>query len=121
MPNLSPEIAAILRQSDFSHNAVRIPPALDRATYLQVNKVLGLFGAKWDRRSQSHILTNPELATELQTTLSSGIQQRKKTIQQELGFFQTPEHLADRMCTALPSLYGTKNVTAQVGPIRLAG
>ena len=120
MPNLSPEIAAILRQSDFSHNAVRIPPALDRVTYLQVNKVLSLFGAKWDRRSQSHVLQNPELATALQTTLSSGTLQRKKTIQQELGFFQTPEQVADLMCTALPSLLGLRILEPHAGLGRIA-
>lgn len=114
MQQLTPDVASALRGSSFSDIYIRLQP-LDRALYVKVNKVLELFGAKWDRRSQSHILSNPQMMDELKTAIENGAVERKKTIQQEIGFFPTPTALADRMVNLMPSLLGRRILEPSAG------
>ncbi|WP_241801643.1 methyltransferase domain-containing protein [Acidithiobacillus caldus] len=115
-----PEVAQVLRQSSIDQEHVVLPPNLDRDLYLKVNKVLTLYGAKWNRRRQAHVLPNAEAYRELSTAIEVGAVERKQTIQQEIGFFQTPEILAERLCTALPSIFGIDILEPSAGHGRIA-
>lgn len=114
-----PEVAHVLRQSSIDQEHVVLPPNLDRDLYMKVNKVLTLYGAKWNRRKQAHVIPNAAAYQELNAAIKSGAVERKQTIQQEIGFFQTPEHLAERLCTALPSIFGIDILEPSAGMGRI--
>ncbi len=102
---IAPEVVSVLRNASIAGNELTIHQTLDRDLYLKVNKVLATHGAKWDRKRRAHVLSD-NLRGELLMAIETGSTERKKTIQQEIGFFQTPEHIADLLCAAAPSLFG---------------
>ena len=116
---IAPEVVSVLRQCSITGNELTIHQALERDLYLQVNKVLTTHGAKWDRKRGAHVLSDA-LRGELILAIETGSTERKKTIQQEIGFFQTPEQLADRLCTAVPSLFGLHILEPSAGLGRIA-
>ena len=116
---IAPEVMTVLRNANIIGNELTIQQALDRDLYLKVNKVLTIHGAKWDRKRGAHLLSD-SLRGELLTAIKTGSTERKKTIQQEIGFFQTPDHLADLLCTAAPSIFGLHVLEPSAGLGRIA-
>lgn len=95
---ISVDVLSVLRASDLQGDKIVLPGSLDRSLYTKVNKVLELFGAKWNRKQQAHLLQHPELANELRSAIGTGATERSKTVEQELGFFQTSEAIAKEIC-----------------------
>ena len=116
---IAPEVITVLRNASIIGNELTIQQALERDLYLKVNKMLTTHGAKWDRKRGAHVLSD-SLRGELLTAIETGSTERKKTIQQEIGFFQTPEYLADRLCTAAPSIFGLHVLEPSAGLGRIA-
>lgn len=116
---IAPEVVSVLRNASITGNELTIHQALDRDLYLKVDKVLTIHGAKWDRKRRAHVLSD-SLRGELLIAIETGSTKRKKTIQQEIGFFQTPEHLADLLCTTAPSILGLHVLEPSAGLGRIA-
>jgi len=65
---------------------------LDRKQYLEVNKILGVMGGKWDRKSKGHIFSdNPN--DKLEAILLTGEYDKPA----DYGYFPTPMDLVDSM------------------------
>jgi predicted RNA methylase len=116
---IAPEVITVLRNACITGNELTIHQSLDRDLYLKVNKVLTIHGAKWDRKRGTHVLSDA-LRSELVLAIETGSTERKKTIQQEIGFFQTPERLADLLCTSAPSIFGLHVLEPSAGLGRIA-
>lgn len=116
---ITPEVITVLRNASIIGNELTIHQSLERDLYLKVNKVLTTHGAKWDRKRGAHVLSD-SLRGELILAIETGSTERKKTIQQEIGFFQTPEHLADLLCTSVPSIFGMRVLEPSAGLGRIA-
>lgn len=70
-----------------------LPPGqLDRALYVQVDKVLTALGGKWHRGARAHVFDGSP-ADALDRVLLTGEVARP----QDFGFFETPDHLAARL------------------------
>lgn len=65
---------------------------LDRKQYLAVNDILVSMGGKWNRKAKAHIF-NSDPTEKLESVLLTGEIERP----QDYGFFETPEHLIERM------------------------
>jgi predicted RNA methylase len=67
---------------------------LDRALYVQANKVLEAAGGKWDRRAKAHTV---DAADAMEQIIQTGEVTLIRTIQQDFGYFPTPAAVADRV------------------------
>lgn len=88
------ETKEILSKCMVDGNKVRLPDIqLDRCVYLDVKKHLELIGGKWKGgKVQGFVFsTDP---TELLAQVSEG---EKRNLKKEFQFFETPDHLADRL------------------------
>jgi len=119
MQQIEPIVAEVLRQSEIQGNLVVLPPSLERETYLKTNKVLTLFGAKWDRKKGGHVLADPAHLGELKIAIEEGVVGRKKTPQQEWGFFETPEEIASLLAQTIPAVFAFRILEPSAGLGRL--
>ncbi len=119
MRKIEPIVAEVLRQSEIKGNLVVLPPSLDRETYLKSNKVLTLFGAKWDRKKGGHVLADPTHLSELKKAMEEGVVGRKNTPQQEWGFFETPEKIASLLVQSIPAVFASRILEPSAGLGRL--
>lgn len=71
---------------------LRLPPQLDRALYLDTNKVLQALGGKWDRRQQGHLFAE-DAKDRVEGALLTGSYERPA----DFGFFPTPPQLVARL------------------------
>jgi type I restriction-modification system DNA methylase subunit len=87
---LAENIRQILARSTITETSVTLPEALDRDTYLEVDKVLKAAGGKWSRKDKAHVFkTDPRAA------LGLAIEQGTITnIKKQNQAFYTPEKLA---------------------------
>lgn len=93
------DAANVILNAKMEGNRLWITEQLDRDLYNQAAKILAKYGAKWDRRAKAHVFP-PQYLDAFKTAMGAGFVERKKTIQQEIGFFQTPEALAEDLCLA---------------------
>lgn len=89
---ITDDVLAVLRRSTITDNLLVLPQQLNRDEYVAVDKVLKAHGAQWNRKLKGHVLARD--AQELIASLNVGAYVDKK---KELGFFETPELLAQRM------------------------
>lgn len=59
----SSEIAAILRKSEITATALKLPSQLSREDYMAVNKVIVAAGGTWNRKAGAHLFTRDPRAT----------------------------------------------------------
>ncbi len=84
--------ADVLRRVTVDDCRVVLPPGqLDRATYLDVNKVLAGLGGKWNRSAQAHVFAESPADT-LAAALGSG-----SLVIDKFGYFPTPPAMVDRL------------------------
>lgn len=84
--------ADVLRRATVDCNRVTLPEGqLDRATYVDVNKVLTALGGKWNRSVGAHVFPEP-VEGKLAAALGAG-----RTVVQNFGYFPTPPALVDRL------------------------
>lgn len=90
---ISPATAEVLRRATVDGDQVILPAGqLDRATYVDVNKVLVGLGGKWNRRAAAHVFDGP-VGDKLADALGEGT----VTPPQAFGYFPTPPPLAERL------------------------
>lgn len=94
---MSDQARKILSRSTITTEAVILPPEqLDRKLYVEVNKLLEALGGKWNRKAKAHLFSDdptPKLADVLETQGKIKYVDLKK----DLSFFETPQHLAEKM------------------------
>lgn len=95
MPKISNEVLAVLGNCTFKDNLLYLPPGqLDRALYTAVNAVLAANGGKWNRAAKAHVFDEPAESAIEQALLTGEFHR----VKQDLGQFDTPAALADRVC-----------------------
>lgn len=99
---ISPEVREVLEKCTFEGFNLYLPAGLSRELYTQVDKVLRLAGACWDRKQPmgpsgikgAHVITSPEDAQKLGLAIEKGqITDTKKLHQQ----FFTPVAVAEML------------------------
>lgn len=85
-------IADIIARADVLENTLTLPPKLDRADYLAVDKILKAIGGKWNRGAQAHFFDSDPTPM-----IEQAIATLDVTRPQDFGFFETPEPLIERM------------------------
>ncbi len=92
---ISEENKDILKQGRIDGNLYFLPNIqLDRAKYVEINKVLELCGGKWNRAKKAHIFESEEKAKSIIEAQEKGeVIDKKKTYQ----FFETPKKIARQM------------------------
>ncbi|PKY09842.1 hypothetical protein B1757_12905 [Acidithiobacillus marinus] len=96
-----------IRMSPITGNQLFMEQQLTRDTYNQVARILAKYNIKWDKKTKSHIIPE-EYSEEFKIALQQGFTERKKSIQQEIGFFQTPQTLAEDLFLYGPSALGLR-------------
>lgn len=91
---VAPEVLQVLRQSVVMDGVLRLPPGrLDPKLYEKTNEVLKAIGGKWvGRKVQGHVFEEDPEAL-LDTVISLGAYLRP----QDMGYFPTPDDLADQL------------------------
>lgn len=92
---ISEENRDILKQGRVEGNLYFLPKIqLDRAKYIEINKVLELCGGKWNRAKKAHVFESEKEAKLVIRAQEEGkVVDKKKTFQ----FFETPEEIAKQM------------------------
>lgn len=90
---ISTEVRDVLKRSTITETTVDLPDQLDRALYLEVNKVLVGAGGRWNRQSGGHVF-----ARDPRELLGLAIETGEATnLKTKLQAFYTPQPLAERM------------------------
>lgn len=112
MKNIAPEVAAILSGATIADNVVRLPGAqLPRPTYEAIDAVLKGLGGKWSKKLGGHAFPS-DPTDKLTEALDTGCFVNR---QQELGFFETPPEIADRMAAFLDMQPGQRVLEPSCG------
>lgn len=90
-------VAAVLKTATVEDTGIRLPEGqIDRALYVQVDKVLKTMGGKWNKSAGMHLFAGG-MPPDLTAALDAGhVVDRKKTLE----LFETPPELASRMAAA---------------------
>ena len=92
------EVLEVLQKCTVKENTVTLPDIqLDRKTYLAVAQKLELIGGKWNRKAKGFIFEQDP--AELLADIQNG---QNRNLKKEFQFFETPEELADKLCSYLP-------------------
>jgi hypothetical protein len=99
---LSPSARSALQSAIADDTTVRLTTQLDRKTYTEVNKVLAAIGGggTWKRGKAVHEFPR-DPRTELAALLDVGEVVIPKSAKQALGWFRTPDQVAQRAVTRL--------------------
>lgn len=90
---VSNDVLKVLSDADLSGNRLVLQGQLDRKMYVNVNKVLGAAGWKWDRKAKAHTCEG-EAVDVLERVLLTG----EVTIaKDEFQFFPTPKAIVERL------------------------
>jgi predicted RNA methylase len=95
---LSADAVDVLNQCRLEQGRVYLPnQTLDRKLYVEVNKALEALGLKWDKKSKSHLPTEP--LEDLEDQFFMVVQTGQITTEKDknLDFFATPPELASEM------------------------
>lgn len=90
---LTPEVRSILEASTCSGPKLVLPPRLERATYVRVDKVLGMMGGAWNRRLKAHVFDGDAEEAVADALTTGSVVDLRKLFQ----FFPTPSELAARL------------------------
>ena len=106
MKRLSAEALVVLGAMNVEGDVARIDTKfgqLERKLYGEVNRALEALGGKWNRKVGGHVFDGEPEEALTQVVNNGGFMDKK----QELGFFQTPSPIADRLCTDACTSDGT--------------
>lgn len=95
---LSADAVDVLNQCRLESGRVYLPnQTLDRKLYVEVNKALETLGLKWDKKSKSHLSTEP--LEDLEDQFFMVVQTGEITTEKDKGldFFATPPDIAFEM------------------------
>lgn len=89
-------VHTVLQSVEFDGDVGRLTcGTLERSVYQQVDKVLKSLGGKWDRRKGGHVFPG-DARDHLEAVIETG---QYVDAKQALGFFETPESLADEVAS----------------------
>lgn len=91
---IPPEVLPCLRTAECDGPHVRLTGQLDRKLYVATNKVLEALGGKWNRKAKAHVF-DCDAAELIGDAVATG---QYLDAKREFQFYETPEHLAVRMC-----------------------
>lgn len=86
----------VLAEAQMEGNRLVLTGQLDRALYVQTNKVLEAAGGKWDRKAKAHVFT-VDAADAMEQIIQTGEVSLIRTIQQDFGYFPTPAPVVARL------------------------
>lgn len=86
------EVLTVLSRAATEGNALTLVGQLDRRIYERTNKVLEAAGGKWNRKAKAHLFDGDAADAIEQIILTGEI-----TIQQDFGYFPTPEPIVARL------------------------
>ena len=90
---ISTEVREVLKRSKLTEKTLELPAQLDRALYLEVNKVLAGAGGKWNRSAGLHVFSlDPRELLGIAVETGEAVNLKTK-----LQAFYTPRPLAERM------------------------
>lgn len=89
----SDAVRVVLEEIVLDGHMAYLPTTLERTLYLDVMKVLGGIGGKWDKKLQAHVFPH-DPSPYLDEILATG---HGRNLKQELQAFYTPRPLADRL------------------------
>lgn len=93
-------------------NVAFLPPGqLDRKLYVEVNKALVALGGKWNGRIRGHVFSEDPEGPLTEVVNNGGFTDKK----QELGFFQTPESIAQELANRLNIRQGERVLEPSAG------
>ena len=92
-------VLAVLSDAACDGTTVRLTRQLDRALYVEVNKVLEALGGTWQRRAKAHVF-DVDAAARIEQAILSGSYAPLNALE----FFRTPDTLAHRV-VALAGLH----------------
>jgi len=116
MKRLSPFALRVLGSMKLEGLNAKIAGQLDRKLYLEVNEALEALGGKWNRKLGAHVFTEDPEGPISQVIASGGFIDKK----QELGFFQTPDAIADQLVARLGIPRGAHVLEPSAGHGRIA-
>lgn len=89
------DVLYILQNSiELNEDSLIITHALTREEYTKLNKFLTVAGAKWNRKTKSHIFTTPDSKQKIETLINGGSLVNTKKLYQS---FYTPEAIASEL------------------------
>lgn len=86
----------VLSNADMDGPALKLTGTLDRALYVQTNKVLEAAGGKWDKKAKAHLFP-VDAADAMEQIIQTGEVTLIRTIQQDFGYFPTPRDVVRRL------------------------
>lgn len=87
------EVLKVLSAAQVSGNSLVLQGQLDRAMYVNVNKVLEAAGWKWNRKAKAHTCEGDAVDALEQVLLTGEVTVAKN----EFGFFPTPRAIVDEL------------------------
>ncbi len=102
------DVLAVIARMPVEGNILRpVNDTLPRPLYERLAKVLEGMGGKWTR-GKGHVFADvPDLADRIEAVLATGDYDCRKTADQILGFFRTPEPLARQLAEEIVAAVGT--------------
>jgi predicted RNA methylase len=114
---LSQDALQVLGSMNTDGNTAFLPERqLNRKLYVEVNAALEALGGKWNRKSKGHVFQDDPEEAITQVVNNGGFVDKK----QELGFFQTPEIIAQELVNWLNIKEGEKVLEPSAGQGRIA-
>jgi predicted RNA methylase len=86
----------VLAAAQFDGPRLVLTGQLDRALYIQTNKVLEAAGGKWDRKAKAHLFP-VDASDAMEQIIQTGEVTLIRTIQQDFGYFPTPPAVVKRL------------------------
>jgi predicted RNA methylase len=104
-------IRNILLSSRVEGNTLFIDQQLERATYMDLNKVLEALGGKWNRKARGHVFTGDPRQKIAEALQAGEVIDVKKTFE----FFATPLEVANRMVDMVEIPSGSRILEPSAG------
>lgn len=89
---ITDDVLRVLASLEIKDREVRIVEQLDRKLYIKTDETLQALGGKWNRKAKAHLFDG-----DAQARVDLAITIGEVTTDQDLGFFPTPEPLAQRL------------------------
>ena len=100
-------------------NKIVIASKIDRKDYTKVNDVLEAIGGKWDRKAKAHVFGG-RVVEQLREDIENVIETGTVSTPADLGWFPTPDALADQIVSYLPIKSGDVVLEPSAGEGALA-
>lgn len=114
---VSNEVLAVLSAAELNGNSLVLKGQLDRAMYVNVNKVLEAAGWKWNRKAKAHTCEGDAVDVLEQVLLTGEVTVAKD----EFEFFPTPRAIVDELIELADLSPGMRVLEPSAGRGAIAG